>query len=261
MSTEKVFKAVMVGGTGVGKTSLRSCFLRNSHSWKHTATTNPDFVSTYVTLDNEDLVAMQIWDTGGSATDLSTTNSLCEDADGVLLVFSADNKDSLMDLEKHLKAINYIGKKRSRDSTQMPLVLVQTKADSPQPTEQEVSWCTQAKEMCQSVLDSRSSQEIVCVETSARTGRNVSQAFRTMATLCHAQWAAHNAPLSESTSPLTLAKREKMRTSRHGDPIAAYSRLELDQDSGFNARNRFGIRIFSLRRKLGLFMRRLVCVA
>ncbi|KAJ1802202.1 hypothetical protein LPJ75_006257, partial [Coemansia sp. RSA 2598] len=219
MSIEKVFKAVMVGGTGVGKTSLRNCFLYNSYSWKHTPTTNPDFVSTYVTLDSDDMVAMQIWDTGGCAADLPATNSLCEDADGILLVFSADSEASLSALEKHLGAIKTLSRGRPRGSGQLPLVLVQAKADSPQPTDQEVSRCTQARSMCRSALGDQ--EEIVCVDTSARTGKNVSLVFRTMAGLCHAQWLAHNAPLGESISPRTLAKREKMRMSRHGDPIAA----------------------------------------
>ncbi|KAJ2853736.1 hypothetical protein J3B02_003004, partial [Coemansia erecta] len=193
MSAEKVFKAVMVGGTGVGKTSLRNYFLYNSYSWKHVATKNPDFVSTYVTLDSDDMVAMQIWDTGGSVADLPATNSLCEDADGIMLVFSAaDSEISLQALEKHLSAIKTLNEKRTRGNGQLQLVLVQAKADLPQPNELEASWCVRAKSMYRSALGD---QEIACVETSARTGRNVSLAFRTMARMCHAQWVRHNAPL------------------------------------------------------------------
>ncbi|KAJ2719735.1 mRNA decay protein [Coemansia sp. Benny D115] len=105
---EKVFKAVMVGEPNSGKTSLRSHFLHNMHSWKYSATQNPDFVSTYVTLENDEMIAMQIWDTSGGTTDTPATNSLVQDADGIFLVISADDPNWLSTLREHFSALKSI---------------------------------------------------------------------------------------------------------------------------------------------------------
>ncbi|KAJ2894987.1 retrograde transport, plasma membrane to Golgi, partial [Coemansia aciculifera] len=106
MRTERVFKAVMLGGTGSGKTSLRNYFLYNNHTGLYTPTTNSDFVSTYITLEGEEMVAMQIWDTSECKSDLLTTQSLSQDADGIILVYAGDSRlSSLLALEKHLATV------------------------------------------------------------------------------------------------------------------------------------------------------------
>ncbi|KAJ2352479.1 retrograde transport, plasma membrane to Golgi, partial [Coemansia sp. RSA 2673] len=213
---ERVFKAVMLGGTGGGKTSLRNHFLYSNHTVQYTPTTNSDFVSTYITLDNEEMVAVQIWDTSECKPDLPTTQSLAQDADGIMLVYDGSSKASLLALEKHLLTIAKVSQTRR---SKLPVVLVQTKCDLEVDDEQRDE-CKRVKELCQSRLEI---DDIQCIETSARTGLGVALAFQTIAELCHSQWRGAMTPDVSERPP-------KMRSSRHGDPIA-YSAFELETSS------------------------------
>ncbi|KAJ2050057.1 negative regulation of toll-like receptor 9 signaling pathway [Coemansia sp. S16] len=196
----------MLGGTGGGKTSLRNYFLYSNHTVQYTPTTNSDFVSTYITLDNEEMVAVQIWDTSECKPDLPTTQSLAQDADGIMLVYDGSSKASLLALEKHLLTIAKVSQTRR---SKLPVVLVQTKCDLEVDDEQRDE-CKRVKELCQSRLEI---DDIQCIETSARTGLGVALAFQTIAELCHSQWRGAMTPDVSERPP-------KMRPSRHGDPIA-----------------------------------------
>ncbi|KAJ2070583.1 retrograde transport, plasma membrane to Golgi, partial [Coemansia sp. S155-1] len=205
---ERVFKAVMLGGTGGGKTSLRNYFLYSNHTVQYTPTTNSDFVSTYITLDNEEMVAVQIWDTSECKPDLPTTQSLAQDADGIMLVYDGSSKASLLALEKHLLTIAKVSQTRR---SKLPVVLVQTKCDLEVDDEQRDE-CKRVKELCQSRLEI---DDIQCIETSARTGLGVALAFQTIAELCHSQWRGAMTPdvLREIIAVLTpyelaVARRE-----------------------------------------------------
>ncbi|KAJ2628273.1 hypothetical protein IW137_005443, partial [Coemansia sp. RSA 1287] len=92
---DKIFKIVLVGAPGCGKTSLRNYFLCRNFTWQCAPTTNPDFVSTSVVLGTRD-VAMQIWDTGG---DPIVTSSLAHDADGIVLVFDSTQSRRALDAQ------------------------------------------------------------------------------------------------------------------------------------------------------------------
>ncbi|KAJ2748006.1 hypothetical protein GGI20_000093 [Coemansia sp. BCRC 34301] len=214
---ERVYKAVMLGGTGSGKTSLRNYFLYNSHTGLYTPTTNSDFVSSYITLDNEEMVAIQIWDTSECKSDLLTTQSLLQDADGIMLVFDGCSPASFHTLERHLATIAKVGKTRRN---RLPVVLVQTKCDLRSANEQKAD-SERAKEFCQSRLQT---DDMQCIETSARTGQGVTLAFQTIGEVCYSQWRGTMTPgVSEWPA--------KARPSRHGDPIT-YHAFELETGSG-----------------------------
>ncbi|KAI7829109.1 P-loop containing nucleoside triphosphate hydrolase protein [Kickxella alabastrina] len=258
MSSEKVFKTVMVGGAGSGKTSLRNYFLHNSYSWRHNPTANPDFISTYVTLDKGEMIAMQIWDTSGSTESLPATNSLLEDADGVFLVFSSNKEASLQALEKHLLALKAINKTRPKGSSPMPVVLVQTKTDLLKPPVQdEECLAKQAKDMCRSILGSN--MDITLVETSARTGKDVTLAFRTLANICHARWSKMNVPVDAFLLDLKR-RRAKERMSRHGDPIDMHYQFDLEDSSTFSMKQGYSIREPGFQNRFRKFIRRLTCM-
>ncbi|KAJ2493856.1 hypothetical protein IWW37_000242 [Coemansia sp. RSA 2050] len=240
---ERVFKTVMLGGTGSGKTSLRNHFLFNSHTGQYTPTTNSDFVSTYITRDSGDMMAVQIWDTSECKPDLLTTQSLLQDADGIMLVYDSSSKASLHALEKHLSAVAAVNQARQ---SKLPVVLVLTKCDLGANIEQHTE-CERAKEFCQSRL---AIDDIKCIVTSARTGLGVALAFQTIVEMCHSQW--HGA-MTTSDGPERLSKA---RPSRHGDPIT-YGEFELGTSSGAKTRNRGATATRRFRR----FLRRLLCFA
>ncbi|KAJ2498462.1 hypothetical protein GGH96_004307 [Coemansia sp. RSA 1972] len=160
---EKIFKVVLVGARGCGKTSLRNYFLYRNFTWQCAPTTNPDFVSTSVTLGASD-VAMQIWDTGG---DPIVTSSLAHDADGIVLVFDSMQSRRALDaqLSKH----------------SVPIVLVRAKSDQPSHGEWTVD-------------------NVVCLEACARTGNGVDHVFHKIAELCLDQWHAETQSMVKRAS-------------------------------------------------------------
>ncbi|KAJ2559171.1 hypothetical protein EV175_000469 [Coemansia sp. RSA 1933] len=210
--SEKVFKVVMLGAPGAGKTSLRNHFLYKNYTWQYLPTRNPDFVSTHVVLDNGHMVAIQIWDTGGGPTDRLTTSSLAGDADAIILVFDGASTASIDSLSKLLSSFSGVF---SNAAAGLPVVLVKSKADLPQMTD-----CVQAVELCKSVTGR--SLDIVCMETSARTGNNVDSVFQKVAELCQGRWYGPSTPEPDERPLLP-----KARLSRHGDPIN-YHRFDID---------------------------------
>ncbi|KAJ2659229.1 hypothetical protein IW148_004334 [Coemansia sp. RSA 1199] len=160
---DKIFKVVMVGAPGCGKTSLRNYFLYRNFTWQCAPTTNPDFVSTSVSLGTQD-VAMQIWDTGG---DPIVTSSLALDADAIILVF--DTQPSRHALDARLSGLS------------VPAILVRAKSDQPAYGE----WAN---------------DNIVCLEACARTGKGVDQVFHKVAELCLEQWQAETKSMVKRAS-------------------------------------------------------------
>ncbi|KAJ2344644.1 hypothetical protein GGF43_005404, partial [Coemansia sp. RSA 2618] len=150
---DRILKIVMVGAAGSGKTSLRNYFLHRNYTWQCAPTTNPDFVSTSTPLGERGDVAMQVWDTGGDSV---VTESLAQDADGLVLVF--DTTRGRRELDPWLAALK------------VPAVLVRAKADQPM---DRALWTREG---------------IVCLEASAQTGDGVDCVFQTIAGLCIDQW-------------------------------------------------------------------------
>ncbi|KAJ2610991.1 hypothetical protein EV177_003703 [Coemansia sp. RSA 1804] len=208
--SEKVFKVVMLGASGSGKTSLRNNFLYKNYTWQHLPTCNPDFVSTHVVPDSGGIAAIQIWDTGGVSVDRLTTASLAEDADAIILVVDGSRAESLDSLSRLLSGLANVF-----TASGLPVVLVMSKVDLPQ----NVS-CEKAIELCKSVAGHN--LDIVCIEASACTGKNVDCVFQRTAELCQTK-AFGSSAVELDERPLLL----KTRVSRHGDPIC-YHRFDID---------------------------------
>lgn len=220
----KVFKTVMVGGSGSGKTSLRNYYMHKQYNHQHVPTTTPDFFSTYVTLDSGELLALQIWDTTEHDTKgAMITNSLLEDAEGLLLVVDSTNRDSLSSLQKYLDKLVDINQRRPPGRS-IQVVVAQTKADLPK---QLVS-CQEVKQLCQRKLKI---DDFEYIETSVNTGKGVAQAFQTIAKICYDQCQGQNSTAASDNEPKKSTMR-RARTSKHGDPIIPYHQFEIAEGEG-----------------------------
>ncbi len=60
MGRKEVFKIVIIGSAGVGKTSLLHRFVNNKFDLRYKATIGADFLSKELSVDNK-LVTLQIW--------------------------------------------------------------------------------------------------------------------------------------------------------------------------------------------------------
>ncbi|KAI7999894.1 Ras-related protein RABA1f [Camellia lanceoleosa] len=70
-----LFKVVLIGDSGVGKSNLLSRFTRNEFSLESKSTIGVEFATRTIQVDDK-LIKAQIWDTAGQERSLSLSLSL-----------------------------------------------------------------------------------------------------------------------------------------------------------------------------------------
>lgn len=105
-----VFKVILIGNAGVGKSCLLLRFSDNTFNENYYSTIGVDFKIKTITLENSKVVKLQIYDTAGQERFHTITSSYYHAADGIGIVYDVTNKDSfdavnvwLNDVEKLAK--------------------------------------------------------------------------------------------------------------------------------------------------------------
>jgi len=93
VSHPKLIKVVLLGDSGVGKTSLMERFVNHRFSQQYKATIGADFLSKDVTVEDKS-VTMQIWDTAGQERYQSLGSAFYRGADACLLVYDVTDLKS-----------------------------------------------------------------------------------------------------------------------------------------------------------------------
>lgn len=88
MDQDLLFRIIIVGDTGVGKSCLLMRLSENTFNEQHNVTIGVEFGTKSLKIENNP-VKLQIWDTAGQESFRSITRSFYRRADGVLLVFDA----------------------------------------------------------------------------------------------------------------------------------------------------------------------------
>lgn len=100
-----LFKIVMVGDPGVGKSSILLRFADEMYSENYYATIGVDFRFKTLLMNNKS-IKLQIWDTAGQEKFRSLTTAYYKGADAILLAFDLTNRHSFESLEEWLDQIN-----------------------------------------------------------------------------------------------------------------------------------------------------------
>ncbi|XP_071486891.1 ras-related protein Rab-7a-like [Diadema setosum] len=168
-SRKKVLlKVIILGDSGVGKTSLMNQYVNKKFSNQYKATIGADFLTKEVMVDDR-FVTMQIWDTAGQERFQSLGVAFYRGADCCVLVFDVTSPNSFKSLDSWRD--EFLIQASPRDPEHFPFVVLGNKIDldnrivSPKRSQ---SWC-----------DSKNS--IPYFETSAKESINVEQAFQTIA--------------------------------------------------------------------------------
>jgi len=186
-SYKKTLKIVILGDSGVGKTSLMNRFSTGKFTGQYKATIGADFLSkdNVVVDDNflqqRHLVTLQIWDTAGQERFQSLGVGFYRGADACLLVYDVTDPHSLDNLDHWRKEfLEQVGggiQGLGDASTQFPFVVVGNKMDKAQDRlvsrEQADDWCRTAAS-----ATIMGSQPLPHFETSAKTSESVQDAFQ-----------------------------------------------------------------------------------
>lgn len=117
-----LFKVVLIGDSGVGKSNLLSRFTRNEFSLESKSTIGVEFATRSINVDGK-MIKAQIWDTAGQERYRAITSAYYRGAVGALLVYDITRHVTFENVERWLKEL--------RDHTEHNIVvmLVGNKSD------------------------------------------------------------------------------------------------------------------------------------
>ena len=99
MSEIESFKVVVVGESGVGKTSIITQFIDQTFQEDQQSTTGGTFSTKSVKCGNNKTLKFEIWDTAGQERYRSLTKMFYKDANAAILVYDITRKDSFEQLK------------------------------------------------------------------------------------------------------------------------------------------------------------------
>ncbi|KAJ5070773.1 small rab-related gtpase [Anaeramoeba ignava] len=117
-----LFKIVLVGDTGVGKTSLLSRYTDGKFSDSYVSTIGVDFRTKTIGLDGKNM-KLQIWDLAGSERFINVTRVYYRGASGVILLYDIANQNSFDNLKFWIQEI------QEKAEDEVNIILVGTKSD------------------------------------------------------------------------------------------------------------------------------------
>jgi len=191
-----VFKLVLIGDSGVGKSCLLLRFADDTYTESHISTIGVDFKIRTIQLDGK-TIKLQIWDTAGQERFRTITSSYYRGAHGIIVVYDTTDSETFEHVKTWLHEIDRYA------SENVNKLLVGNKSDLT--TKRQVDTET-AKEFAGSLT-------IPFLETSAKNATNVEDAFMTMAGEIKKRMAT--APTaSETKSKITVSgKTEAVKSS------------------------------------------------
>eukprot|EP01088_Endostelium_zonatum_P000557 TRINITY_DN10804_c0_g1_i1.p1 TRINITY_DN10804_c0_g1~~TRINITY_DN10804_c0_g1_i1.p1 ORF type:complete len:206 (+),score=54.04 TRINITY_DN10804_c0_g1_i1:114-731(+) len=171
MSARKkvLLKIIILGDSGVGKTSLMNQYVNKKFSNQYKATIGADFLTKEVMVDDK-LVTLQIWDTAGQERFQSLGVAFYRGADACVLVFDVNVAKTFENLKSWRE--EFLIQAGPKDPEKFPFIVIGNKIDLEQSRvvgrKRGQLWCEQTG-------------DIPYHETSAKEAINVEQAFQIVA--------------------------------------------------------------------------------
>ncbi|KAL5220882.1 hypothetical protein ABZP36_025595 [Zizania latifolia] len=117
-----LFKVVLIGDSGVGKSNLLSRFARDEFSLETRSTIGVEFATKTVRVDDK-LVKAQIWDTAGQERYRAITSAYYRGALGAMVVYDVTRRITFENAERWLREL------RDHTDANIVVMLVGNKAD------------------------------------------------------------------------------------------------------------------------------------
>ena len=126
MMNKELFKIMMLGDAGVGKTAMLERFVKNIFSSEYKVTIGADFLHKEVVVQGV-RANLQIWDTAGQERFRALGRQYYKGADGCVLVFDITSRTTFESLEKWMDA--FLVQANPADIEEFPFVVVGNKVD------------------------------------------------------------------------------------------------------------------------------------
>lgn len=117
-----LFKIVLIGDSGVGKSNLLSRFTRNEFSLESKSTIGVEFATKSIQVDGK-VIKAQVWDTAGQERYRAITSAYYRGAVGALLVYDIAKHVTYENVERWLKEL------RDHADQNIVIMLVGNKSD------------------------------------------------------------------------------------------------------------------------------------
>lgn len=157
---DHLFKLMLIGDSGVGKTCILFRFVEDSFSTSFISTIGIDFKIKTVEIDGK-RIKLQIWDTAGQERFQTITSSYYRGAMGIMLVYSVTCRKSFENIQKWMKNISELA------SEDVDRIIVANKTDK---VDQRVVSAEEGLAVAQEY-------DVQHFETSAMNGTNIEKAF------------------------------------------------------------------------------------
>lgn len=122
MSCKYMFKYIIIGDTGVGKSCILSQFLAGKFNPNYDVTVGVEFGAKMIKIFDEP-VKQQIWDTAGQETFKSITRSYYRSAAGALQVYDITSRETFNHIQSWLNEV------REHGNNKMSILLIGNKSD------------------------------------------------------------------------------------------------------------------------------------
>ena len=163
------FKIIIIGNSGVGKTSITNNATKNVFIENYRSTIGMEIFSLYFKI-NHKLLKLQIWDTCGQEIYRSLITNFYRNSSLALIVYSIDKRESFKDIDLWIKEL------KSKSSPDIKIILVGNKTDLIDV--RQVSYEEGAKYLEQPGITR-------FFETSAKTGENIQNIFKDVAIILY----------------------------------------------------------------------------
>ncbi len=188
-----LFKVVLIGDSGTGKSNLLSRFTRNEFSLESKSTIGVEFATRSISVDGKTVKA-QIWDTAGQERYRAITSAYYRGAVGALLVYDIAKHPTYVNVSRWLKEL------RDHADSNIVIMLVGNKSDLRHlravPTDEAKAFAgkssflphaTAKKDLLVLTLSTHllaltAENNLSFIETSALDASNVEQAFQNILT-------------------------------------------------------------------------------
>ncbi|CAF1177640.1 unnamed protein product [Rotaria sordida] len=155
-----LFKILIIGDSGVGKTTILQRFAQDYFSTEYVATIGVDFQIRTLDIDSK-RCKLQVWDTAGQDRFKCVVSSFYRNANGVIICFD------LTDLESFRNVNNWFEEVKRYCPEQTPIFLIGTKSDLK----------TRRMVTDDMIKNYTEKNRLSYLETSSKTNENVEKCF------------------------------------------------------------------------------------